>query len=162
MISFTNYEFISVFFFIVILSFFNCVEALIGDTNLFLNQDYFIAETDEDNCQDDIENEIITSEAEIMIAEKMARGKGYGKEAILLMLKYGQSVLGIQEFVAKIGYDNDASQHLFKKLQFEEHSRADVFEEITYKRTVNDDWVQWLNDETQEYKVDEYLRVKKD
>lgn len=135
---------------------------MIGDTNLFLNQDYFIAETDDDNCQDHIENEIITAEAEIMIAEKTARGKGYGKEALLLMLKYGQSQLGIQEFVAKIGYDNDASQHLFKKLQFEEHSRSDVFEEITFKRSVNDAWVRWLDEETSAYEVDEYVRVKKE
>lgn len=134
-------------------------EALIGDTNLFLNQDYFIAETGDDSCQDHIDNEIIAAEAEIMIAEKSARGKGFGREALLLMLKYGQSDLGIQEFVAKIGYENTASQGLFKKLQFEEHSRSDVFQEITYKRNATEDWIQWLDEETQNYEIDEYAKA---
>lgn len=91
-----------------------------------------------------------------MIAEASARGKGYGKEALLLMLKYGQSTIGVQEFVAKIGYDNAVSQNLFKKLQFDELSRSDVFKEITYKRTVDDDWTKWLTAETESYKIDEY------
>lgn len=132
------------------------VESLIGDTNLFLNQDYFISESDDEGCQDHIDNEIIVAEAEIMIAEASARGKGYGKEALLLMLKYGQASLGVQEYVAKIGYDNVISQSLFKQLQFEEVSRSDVFKEITYKRTVDDDWTKWLTNETVSYKMDEY------
>lgn len=136
--------------------FFLFTEALIGDTNLFLNQDYFISESDDDECQDRLNNEIIVAEAEIMIAELAARGKGYGKEALLLMLKYGQSTLGVQEFVAKIGYENSTSQNLFKKLQFEEQSRSDVFKEITYKRTVDEDWVKWLDNETQTFKIDDY------
>lgn len=131
-------------------------ESLIGDTNLFLNQDYFIAESDDEGCQDHIDNEIIVAEAEIMIAEASARGKGYGKEALLIMLKYGQSALGVQEFVAKIGYDNVVSQNLFKQLQFEEVTRSDVFKEITYKRTVDDNWTKWLTSGTNFYKIDEY------
>lgn len=91
-----------------------------------------------------------------MIAEPGARRKGCGKEALLLMLKYGQSTLGVQEFVAKIGYDNVVSQNLFQQLRFVETSRSDVFNEITYKRTVDDDWIKWLTDETRSYKTDEY------
>lgn len=136
--------------------FFGRIESLIGDTNLFLNQDYFISESDDEGCQDHIDNEIVIAEAEIMIAEASARRKGYGKEALLLMLKYGQTTLGVQEFVAKIGYDNVVSQNLFKQLQFEEVSRSDVFKEITYKRTVDDDWTKWLTNETNSYKIDEY------
>lgn len=136
--------------------FFVTTESLIGDTNLFLNQDYFISESNDEECQDHIDNEIIVAEAEIMIAEVTSRGRGYGKEALLLMLKYGQSTIGVQEFVAKIGYDNVVSQNLFKQLQFEEVSRSDVFKEITYKRTVDDDWTKWLTNETDSYKVDEY------
>lgn len=132
------------------------IESLIGDTNLFLNQDYFISESDDEGCQEHIDNEIIVAEAEIMIAEKCARGKGYGKEALLLMLKYGQESLGVQEFVAKIGYDNVISQNLFKQLQFEDVSRSDVFKEITYKRPVDDDWIKWLTNEANSYKIDEY------
>lgn len=129
---------------------------MIGDTNLFLNQDYFISESDNENDQDEIDKEIIVAEAEIMIAEQTARGKGFGKESILLMLKYGQSTLGVQEFVSKVSFDNVASQNLFKKLQFEEQSRSDVFQEITYKRSVDENWIKWLDNEVVAYQIDDY------
>lgn len=133
-------------------------EALIGDTNLFLNQDYFLPGSDDENAHQDLNNETIIAEAEIMIAEPDARGRGFGKEALLLMLKYGQSELGVQEFVSKIGYDNDNSQNLFKKLQFEEQSRSDVFQEIAFKRTVDDAWIKWLDNEVLTYKIEDYVR----
>lgn len=91
-----------------------------------------------------------------MIAEQTARGKGFGKESILLMLKYGQSTLGVQEFVSKVSFDNVASQNLFKKLQFEEQSRSDVFQEITYKRSVDENWIKWLDNEVVAYQIDDY------
>lgn len=129
---------------------------MIGDTNLFLNQDYFLSESDTENDRDEINNEMIVAEAEIMIAEVEARGKGFGKEAILLMLKYGQSKLGVQEFVSKISFENIPSQNLFKKLQFEEQSRSDVFQEITYKRSVDENWIKWIDSEIVAYKTDDY------
>lgn len=132
------------------------LEALIGDTNLFLNQDYFLSGSDDESVQHDLNNETIIAEAEIMIAEPDARKRGFGKEALLLMLKYGQSELGVQEYVSKIGYENVASQKLFEKLQFEEQSRSDVFQEIAFKRTVNDKWIEWLNNEIASYKIEEY------
>ena len=51
------------------------VEAMVGDTNLFLG------EVEEE------EGESRVAEAEIMIAEEGARGKGLGREAMLLMLR---------------------------------------------------------------------------
>ncbi|KAH8279992.1 hypothetical protein KR054_011198, partial [Drosophila jambulina] len=53
------------------------IAAMVGDTNLFLHPD------PEDEDQQ-------VAEAEIMIAEPAARGRGYGREAMLLMLKYAQ------------------------------------------------------------------------
>lgn len=127
---------------------------MIGDTNLFINQDYFLNGSDDERTQQDL----VVAEAEIMIADPAARGKGFGKEALLLMLKYGQRELGVQEFVSKIGYDNISSQNLFSKLKFEEQSRSDVFQEIAYKLTVDEDWIQWLDNEVTSYTIEEYLR----
>lgn len=139
--------------------FFICfTEALIGDTNLFLNQDYFLNGSDDESAQQDLNNEMIVAEVEIMIAEAEARGKGFGKEALLLMLKYGQSELGVQEFVSKIGFDNATSQNLFTKLKFEEQSRSDVFQEISFKRYVDDNFIQWLDREIVTYKIEDYQR----
>lgn len=136
-------------------------EALIGDTNLFLNQDYFLSGSDDESAQHDLNNENqIVAEAEIMIAEPEARGKGFGKEAMLLMLKYGQSEIGVQEFVSKIGYDNVISQNMFSKFKFEEQSRSEVFQEIAFKRTVDDNWIKWLNNEVLAYEIEDYSTSK--
>lgn len=132
-------------------------EALIGDTNLFLNQDYILSNSDNDEDDRQSNNgESIVAEAEIMIAEPTARGKGFGKEAISLMLKYGYTELEVQEYVSKISYQNKASQNLFKKLQFEEQSRCEVFQEITFNRTIDTNWTTWLNEEISEYDVQNY------
>lgn len=47
---------------------------MIGDTNLYL--------VEEDDC--------LTAETGVMIAERALRGGGRGKEAMLLMLRYGK------------------------------------------------------------------------
>ncbi|XP_061398009.1 alpha/beta-tubulin-N-acetyltransferase 9 [Musca vetustissima] len=107
------------------------ITALVGDTNLFLSYD---PDTNEK-----------IAEAEIMIAESNARGKGYGWEAMLLMMKYGQRELGVNKFEAKIGMDNEKSQRMFKKMQFHEIKRVEVFREITYERKVNEEWTNWLD-----------------
>lgn len=117
------------------------ITALVGDTNLFLSQD---PDT----------NERI-AEAEIMIAEPQARGKGYGWEAMLLMMKYAQSTLAVDKFEAKIGMDNEKSQRMFKKMQFVEAKRVEVFREITYERKVTPEWCDWL-DQQVNLEIDKY------
>lgn len=109
----------------------NEIEALVGDTNLFLTVD---PETNEK-----------IAEAEIMIAEPHVRGKGYGWESMLLMMKYAQEKLQIEKFEAKIGMDNEKSIKMFEKMHFKEVRRVDVFREITLERLVTSDWTQWLD-----------------
>lgn len=123
------------------------VASLIGDTNLFLSRD--------DNSESD---QHLIGEAEIMIAEPVARNKGMGKESMLLMLKYGVT-LGLEKFMVKIGYDNSKSQTMFEKFQFSETSRTAVFREITYERVIDSEWLLWLNSQVPFYRIDKYVKI---
>ena len=95
--------------------------AMIGDVNLFFN----------------ISDEPQTAEIEVMIAETGSRGKGLGRQAVLLMIWYAIRHLGVTKFIAKIGFDNAASLHLFKQsLQFVEISRCEHFREVTLEFSI--------------------------
>ncbi|GLH03067.1 hypothetical protein R5R35_007740 [Gryllus longicercus] len=107
----------------------NEIHAMIGDTNLFL-----------------LGNDV--AEAEIMIAEAFARGKGRGKEAMLLMLKYGCDKLCIKKYIAKIGTNNSRSITMFQNMGFIQVSESNVFKEVTLEKHVTDEWHTWLNDKT--------------
>ena len=54
----------------------------------------------------------------ILIAEKEHRGKGYGKEALNLVINYGETHLRLHQLYANISVDNIASIALFKKQGF--------------------------------------------
>lgn len=104
---------------------------------------------------DDTDEPHLIAEAEIMIAEPVARGRGMGKESLLLMLKYG-TTLGIDRFIAKIGFDNSKSQRLFEKFGFNESSRSNVFREITLDCAVTKEWLAWLDSEIHAFHIDKY------
>ncbi|XP_015585039.1 N-acetyltransferase 9-like protein isoform X2 [Cephus cinctus] len=80
----------------------NEIESMIGDTNLFFNDVKYPH----------------TAEAEIMIAEPIARGRRMGWEAMILMLRYGIEELKVKQFCVKIAMDNERSINMFKKLGF--------------------------------------------
>ncbi|XP_065354586.1 alpha/beta-tubulin-N-acetyltransferase 9 [Calliphora vicina] len=119
----------------------NEIESLVGDTNLFLTID---PDTNEK-----------VAETEIMIAESNVRGKGYGWESMLLMMKYAQQNLAIDKFEAKIGMDNEKSIKMFEKMKFNEVRRVEVFREITLERLVTSEWIQWL-DEQVKLEIEDY------
>lgn len=96
------------------------VEAMVGDVNLYLN------DLDDPNV----------AEIEIMIAETKSRGKGLGKESVLLMMAFAVENLGIRIFRAKIGESNGSSLTLFRKLGFEEASYSEIFKEVTLELQV--------------------------
>lgn len=115
------------------------IDSLVGDTNLFL----MIHADDQ------------SAEAEIMIAEPQARGKHFGWEAMLLLLAYGQSQIGLTRFEVKIGIDNARSIGMFGRMQFVETSRSAVFEEVTMERQCTPEWLEWLRSNL-EYEIKEY------
>lgn len=95
------------------------VQSMIGDVNIFW-------------LQDDEANDV--GEIEVMIAEKSARNRGFGREATILMLKFAYEVVGLRRFQAKIKMTNRISQKLFTEtLGFKEVSRSEIFDEITYR-----------------------------
>ena len=89
---------------------------MVGDVNLFFNNE-------------DDKNE---AELEVMIAEPADRRKGYGKEAVKLMLQYGCNALGVRKYIVKIGDENKESIALFIQLGFQEQSHSLVFKETTF------------------------------
>ncbi|KAI9081579.1 hypothetical protein K1719_036465 [Acacia pycnantha] len=91
------------------------VEAMVGDVNIFMN--------DLDNPQ--------MAEIEIMIAEAKSRGKGFGKDTVVMMMAFAIEKLGINIFRAKIGESNATSLNMFQKLGFVQTSYSNIFKEVT-------------------------------
>jgi len=54
----------------------------------------------------------------ILILDDKQRGKGFGKEALQLVLKYGKTHLNLHQLHASISEDNKISQDLFIKANF--------------------------------------------
>ncbi|MCL7051807.1 hypothetical protein MKW94_005295 [Papaver nudicaule] len=96
------------------------VEAMVGDVNIYMN--------DLDDPQ--------MAEIEIMIAEPKSRGKGLGKEAVLMMMAFAVKNLNIQSFRVKIGESNSASLNLFRNLGFEVTVHSEIFKEVTLELPV--------------------------
>ena len=54
----------------------------------------------------------------ILILDEVERGKGYGKEALRLLIQYGKTHLHLHQLYASISEDNIISQQLFLKAGF--------------------------------------------
>lgn len=118
----------------------NEIESMVGDVNLFFN--------DEDNPS--------SAEIEIMIAEPAARGKGFGKEALYCMMRYGLEELKVTHITAKIGYSNKPSINMFKKIGFKEISKSDIFQEITLELQLNESVKDQIKDSCDSFRIDTY------
>ncbi|XP_055994405.1 alpha/beta-tubulin-N-acetyltransferase 9 [Sorex fumeus] len=107
-------------------------KCMIGDVNLFLTDP----------------GDPALGEIEVMIAEAACRGRGCGTEAVLMMLSYGATKLGLTTFEAKIGQENEASIRLFRKLHFEQVAESSVFQEVTLRLRMSPPEQQWLQEQT--------------
>ena len=115
----------------------NEIEAMIGDTNVFLQEDGI-------------------GEAEIMIAETDFRGQKLGWEAMILMLLYSSLNLSIDTFQVKIKLSNEKSIKMFEKLHFKEESKSDIFQEITLNCSNSESWKDFLKSSIGSYEIKEY------
>ncbi|XP_032312798.1 N-acetyltransferase 9 isoform X1 [Camelus ferus] len=105
---------------------------MVGDVNLFLT---------------DLGDPSL-GEIEVMIAEPSYRGRGLGTEAVLMMMSYGVTKLGLTKFEAKIGQGNEPSIRMFQKLHFEQVAVNSVFQEVTLRLTMSEPERQWLLEQT--------------
>ncbi|NXY84773.1 NAT9 acetyltransferase, partial [Alcedo cyanopectus] len=119
-------------------------DCMVGDVNLFLT-----------DAKDPTLGEI-----EIMIAESGYRGRGFGKEATLMMMSYGVRKLGLTKYEAKIGQENAASICMFKKLHFKEVAVSSVFQEVTLRLDVDERERQWLLEQTNHVEEKSYVELK--
>jgi RimJ/RimL family protein N-acetyltransferase len=101
----------------------NPVGAMIGDVNLFLND------------QDDSS----VAEIEVMIAEQRYRRQGCARDSLLLMMHYGISQLAITRFYAKINETNEGSMELFRSLGFREVNYVKAFQEYEFELNTKTD-----------------------
>jgi RimJ/RimL family protein N-acetyltransferase len=124
------------------------LHAMAGDVNLFLSQedptedDPDCASGTGDNAQVPNDAEDIQmparyhatagtqAEIDIMIADPAFRGRGLGREACELMLRYGAQRLGVRRFFCKIQESNVASLQLFKSMGFAQCGYAECFREV--------------------------------
>ncbi|XP_001513703.3 N-acetyltransferase 9 [Ornithorhynchus anatinus] len=105
---------------------------MVGDVNLFLS-----------NPEDPT-----VAEIEVMIAEPSYRGRGFGTEAVLMMMLYGVTRLRLAAFEAKIGQENKPSLQMFRKLRFEQVGVSPIFQEVTLRLAVGSPERQWLLQQT--------------
>ena len=78
------------------------------------------------------------TELHILIGDKKRWNKGFGSEAIQLMLKYGFAELGLVRIFSRILEDNKASVNLFKKNGFVKEGvlRKAVYKNGEYKNII--------------------------
>ncbi|KFZ62906.1 N-acetyltransferase 9, partial [Podiceps cristatus] len=92
----------------------------------------------------------------LSLSEPSYRGRGFGKEATLMMMSYGVRNLGITKFEAKIGQENEPSICMFKKLHFKEVAVNSVFQEVTLRLDVSDQERRWLLEQTKHVEEKSY------
>ncbi len=103
-------------------------DRMAGDVNLFLND------------SDDLFN----AEIEVMIAEHGFRNLGIAREALLMLMLFGISALGIKRYFAKINEKNVASLSLFKSLGYIEVNYVAAFQEYELEIMVSSALVETL------------------
>ncbi|XVF31869.1 hypothetical protein REPUB_Repub17cG0031500 [Reevesia pubescens] len=125
------------------------VEAMVGDVNIYMNDlddpqlaeiEIMIAEPKRGKCKFKCGN-ACKDNLKFFLIQRLPyfnRGKGLGKESVLMMMAYAVQNFGIRVFRAKIGESNGSSLSLFRKLGFEEASHSKIFKEVTLELPVTD------------------------
>eukprot|EP00611_Tribonema_gayanum_P006656 TRINITY_DN1593_c0_g1_i1.p2 TRINITY_DN1593_c0_g1~~TRINITY_DN1593_c0_g1_i1.p2 ORF type:complete len:157 (-),score=33.65 TRINITY_DN1593_c0_g1_i1:22-492(-) len=73
---------------------------------------------------------VVVPLCKVMIAEAAYRRRGYAREAVAMLMRYGVESLGVSRYFCKIGEDNAGSLRLFETLGFERCNYAPAFREV--------------------------------
>lgn len=109
----------------------SAVAGMAGDANLFI--------LDERRTRDEYwggAGDGRVAEVMVMVGEPTARRRGFAREAVTALLRYGAERLGVRGFVVKISEDNAASIALFAQLGFRHVKKVAAFKEDHFIR----DW----------------------
>ncbi|XP_078317459.1 alpha/beta-tubulin-N-acetyltransferase 9-like isoform X2 [Crassostrea virginica] len=116
------------------------IEAMVGDINFFLTE----------------EEDGMTGEINMMIADEKVRRGGLGTETLFLMIRYGLENLNLRQVRAKIGIDNEPSIRMFTKHGFKEVTRSDIFKEVTLVLNLENDVLTKIMALTEGYREEKY------
>ncbi|KAH8052939.1 transferase [Aureococcus anophagefferens] len=87
--------------------------------------------------RDDDKKLTFIAEVEVMVAERKFRRRGFGAEAVELLLAYASRELHVRRFFAKVGDANGPSRRLFEgTLGFEKCNYVAAFKETELERVV--------------------------
>ena len=75
-----------------------------------------------------------TAEIDVMIGFRESRRRGYARQAVGLMEAWARVHLGVSRLVAKIKTHNEASAALFTSMGYVETKRVEIFQEIHYEK----------------------------
>lgn len=85
-----------------------------------------------------IDNEKKTAEFGIALINDSVKGKGFGTEAVALLVKYTQAILGLESISANTVLRNSRSQHVLEKLGFVyTHADSDFKYYVLRNKSVN-------------------------
>ena len=109
------------------------IYSMIGDVNIFLSEE----EKDSSLGQ--------LAELDVMIVDKANRSKGFGSEAISLMMNYAkQNFKSLDKFVVKIDETNMPSIKMFQnKFGFVQFSYSQAFKQVSLELKLNADSAGW-------------------
>ncbi|XP_071716871.1 GCN5-related N-acetyltransferase 9 isoform X2 [Rutidosis leptorrhynchoides] len=116
------------------------VEAMVGDVNIYMNdlEDSHLAEIEimiaEPKSYEKLMIEVLkgfSSKSAPLLQFLISRCKGLGMQTVLMMLVFAIENHKINTFRAKIGYSNEASLNMFRKLGFKEVSHSEIFKQVT-------------------------------
>ncbi|XP_054715955.1 N-acetyltransferase 9-like protein isoform X2 [Uloborus diversus] len=131
---------------------------LTASERLSLEEEYAMQKSwfeEEDKCTFIVLDKNIFDDSDDEI-DPVHRCKGKGREALLLMMRYGVDVLNVDKFIAKIKANNERSLKLFESIGFVQIGKSEIFQEIETVCNVTETWKMKLMTEAKSFQIKSY------